>query len=58
MAAKPLYLKELYDLARIFQVLIELEAEIGGSEKEIQEFIEKVMKRTVLKDEAGARANS
>jgi len=58
LADKPLSLKELYDLARIVKVLVELEAEVGGSEREIQEFIEKVMKRTVLKDEAGAGANS
>jgi len=58
LADKPLSLKELYDLARIIKVLVELEAEIGGSEREIQEFIEKVMKRTVLKDEAGVGANS
>ena len=58
LADKPLSLKELYDLARIVKVLVELEAEVGGSEREIQEFIEKVMKRAVLKDEAGAGANS
>jgi len=58
LADKPLSLKELYDLARIVKVLVELEAEVGGSEREIQEFIEKVMKRTVLKDETGAGANS
>ena len=58
LADKPLSLKELYDLARIVKVLVELEAEVGGSEREIQEIIEKVMKRTVLKDEAGAGANS
>jgi len=58
LADKQSSLKEFYDLARIVKVLVELKAEIGGSEKEIQEFIEKVMKRTVLKDEAGTRTNS
>jgi len=50
---KPLSLKELYDLARIVKVLVELEAEVGGSEKEIREFIEKIMRRVVLENEAG-----
>ena len=50
---KPLSLKELYDLARIVKVLVELEAEVGGSEKEIRDFIEKIMRRAVLENEAG-----
>jgi len=50
---KPLSLKELYDLARIVKVLVELEAEVGGSEKEIREFIEKIMRRVVFENEAG-----
>ncbi|MCD6242272.1 hypothetical protein J7K06_01070 [Candidatus Bathyarchaeota archaeon] len=50
---KPLSLKELYDLARIVKVLVELEAEVGGSEKEIRDFIEKIMRRVVLENEAG-----
>lgn len=50
---KPLSLKELYDLARIVKVLVELEAEVGGEDREIQEFIEKIMKRVVIvNDEA------
>ena len=50
---KPLSLKELYDLARIVKVLIELEAEVGGEDKEIREFIEKIMRKVVIvKDEA------
>lgn len=50
---KPLSLKELYDLARIVKVLVELEAEVGGGEKEIREFIEKIMRRVVFENEAG-----
>lgn len=38
-------LRDLYNLARIVKVLAELEAEIGGSEKEIREFIERLMRR-------------
>ncbi|MGD8506004.1 MAG: hypothetical protein PVF15_05005 [Candidatus Bathyarchaeota archaeon] len=40
-----LSLRDLYDLARIIKVLAELEAEIGGSEKEMREFIERLMRR-------------
>lgn len=58
LADKPLSLKELYDLARIVKVIVELEAEIGGSEREIQEFIEKIMKRAVFRNEAGTSPNS
>ncbi|RLG99646.1 hypothetical protein DRO19_01735 [Candidatus Bathyarchaeota archaeon] len=49
----PLSLKELYDLARIVKVLVELEAEVGEEDREIQEFIEKIMKKAVIaNDEA------
>ena len=48
-----LSLKELYDLARIVKVLVELEAEVGEEDREIQEFIEKIMKKAVIaNDEA------
>lgn len=40
-----LSLRDLYDLIRIIKVLAELEAEIGGSEKEIRDFIERLMRR-------------
>lgn len=40
-----LSLRDLYDLIRIIKVLAELEAEIGGSEKEIREFVERLMRR-------------
>jgi hypothetical protein len=40
-----LSLRDLYDLTRIIKVLAELEAEIGGSEREIREFIERLMRR-------------
>jgi len=55
---KPLSLKELYDLARIVKVIAELEAEVGGSEKEIREFIEKIMRRVVFENEAGTGNSS
>jgi len=49
----PLSLKELYDLARIIKVLVELEAEVGEEDREIQEFIEKIMRKAVIaNDEA------
>jgi len=48
---KPLSLKELYDLARIVKVLVELEAEVGGEDKEIREFIEKIMRKAVIVDD-------
>jgi len=40
-----LSLRDLYSLARIIKVLAELEAELGGSEKEMREFIERLMRR-------------
>ncbi|MCD6421876.1 hypothetical protein J7L13_00820 [bacterium] len=40
-----LSLKDMYQLAKIIEVLADLERELGGSEKEIKEFIEKLMRR-------------
>lgn len=38
-------MQELYKLAQILRVLAELEREVGGSEKEMREFIEKLMRK-------------
>lgn len=38
-------MKELYKLAQILKVLVEVEREVGGSEKEMKEFMEKLMRK-------------
>lgn len=38
-------MKDLYKLAQILKVLVEVEREVGGSEKEMKEFIEKLMRK-------------
>lgn len=40
-----LEMKDLYKLAQILKVLVEVEREVGGSEKEMKQFIEKLMRK-------------
>lgn len=42
-----LSLPDLYKLSQILKVLVELEKEVGGSEKEMKEFIERLMRKYV-----------
>jgi len=50
-----LTLKELYKLGKSLEILVKLEREVGGSEKEIKAFIEKLMKKTFLRPKKSRR---
>jgi len=46
-----MHMKDLYKLAQIIKVLVEVEREVGGSDKEMKEFIEKLMRKWRRVDE-------
>ncbi len=51
-------IRDLYQLTRILQMLHRLECEIGGTEKAVQEFIEKLMRRVQFYESKVGRTHS
>ena len=43
-----LSLRDMYQLAKILDVLVDLEVKVGGGEGELREFVERLMRKVAL----------